>query len=540
MQYVPTVCAHCSNGCKTTLGVRNHEILRANNRDLSGLNKDFLCAKGRFGFDYTRHPDRLRQPLVRRNGQLQPASWEDALEETGSRIAAIHAQNGPDAIGFYGSNRTTNEENYLLARIARAAIGTNNVDHHRTADYAGMISALASGTDQAGVSREQSFATMGDLGSAAAFLLIGNDASEQNPLVAWQIRTAIRNFGARLYVIGSQDIKLRRKAKRFLQVSAGDEAAAIAGLATKDADAGPNACITPELQSLREELSRESELVVLFGADLQGADLDCLAKLRDSRAEQGKRTLFMALGDYANSRGASDMGLMPDRLPGYASVANADLRAAFGKLWGASLPEKAGLDAHSMLNAAVSGQLKALYVVGANPAKSMNIAGSARLGKLEFLVVHDLYVSETARLADIVLPALSAYEKDGTVTNTAGEIQLVRKAGEFMGARSDFDILRILSHQLARHGLGQPIRLRTPEAAFEEIREHVQGYGVSFSSLLAGSAEMSAAFAESNGHAPAGLPEGAVYSNNDSLFTSGTLSRYCRMIQSLQEADAKP
>src|ERR1700752_1474358 len=122
MQYVPTVCAHCSNGCKTTLSVRNNEILRVNNRDLSGYNGDFLCVKGRFGFDFTRHPDRLKQPLVRRNGTLQPTSWEDALEEIAARLARVRKQNGPDAIAFYGSNRTTNEENYFLGRLARASI----------------------------------------------------------------------------------------------------------------------------------------------------------------------------------------------------------------------------------------------------------------------------------------------------------------------------------------------------------------------------------------------------------------------------------
>src|SRR5579864_4845184 len=171
MQYVPNPCGHCSNGCKTTLSVRNHEILRANNRDLSGFNNDFLCVKGRFAFDFTRHPDRLHEPLVRRNGKLQPATWEDALAEVASRLAAVRAASGPNAIGFYGSNRTTNEENYLLGRIARAALGTNHVDHHRTADFAGLVTTLG------GLSGDAS-PTMADLASAPAFLLIGNDASE--------------------------------------------------------------------------------------------------------------------------------------------------------------------------------------------------------------------------------------------------------------------------------------------------------------------------------------------------------------------------
>src|SRR5690348_8846751 len=220
MQYVPTVCAHCSNGCKTTLSVRNHEIIRANNRDLSGYNSDFLCVKGRFAFDFTRHPERLTQPLIRLASGLEPASWEEALQTAALRLAAIYKETGPDAIAFYGSNRTTNEENYLLGRIARASIGTNNVDHHRTADYAGLVTTLGGG---AGV-------TMRDLATAPAFLLIGNDATVQNPLVAWQVRTAIRLRGARLYVVDAQDVKLKRQAKVSVNVASGDEAAAIAEL----------------------------------------------------------------------------------------------------------------------------------------------------------------------------------------------------------------------------------------------------------------------------------------------------------------------
>ena len=149
MTYVPTVCTHCSNGCKTTLSVRNHQIIRANNRDLSGFNNDFLCAKGRFGFDFTYHPERIRQPLLRRNGKLEPATWEDALDAAATRLAAIRAESGADKIGFYGSNRTTNEENYLLGRIARGSIGTNNLDHHRTADYAGLMDLAAGPREKA-------------------------------------------------------------------------------------------------------------------------------------------------------------------------------------------------------------------------------------------------------------------------------------------------------------------------------------------------------------------------------------------------------
>ena len=156
-------------------------------------------------------------------------------------------------------------------------------------------------------------------------------------------------------------------------------------------------------------------------------------------------------------------------------------------LWGVNLPDKAGLDARGMLAAAANGKLRALYVVGANPVKTFAAdVKDRRLGKLDLLVVQDLFLTETAQLADIVLPAASAYEKNGTMTNTAGEVQLVRKGGDVMGTRTDYDILRILSYQLAQHGLGRAIALRTPEAAFEEIRQSVAGYGISQATLLLG------------------------------------------------------
>jgi NADH-quinone oxidoreductase subunit G len=463
------------------------------------------------------------------------------MEMAAQRLAAIRKDSGPDSIGFYGSNRTTNEESYLLNRIARAAIGTNNLDHHHTADYAGLMQMAASLPAE---NAAASLATIGELASAPAFLLLGNDASEQNPLVAWQIRAAIRHFGSRLYVMDSQRTKIMRKATNAVVLAPGQEVAAVASL-VGDANGSYGKELQASLKSLREALSGENELIVLFGAAFQGSGLDNLAKLARARAAEGKRTRFIALGDYANSRGAADMGVLSDMLPGYAPLSDASSRNAYSQLWGATVPDKPGLSADGMMQAAISGSLHALYVVGANPLKGQQVNAqqgtpSGRLGKLEFLIVQDLFLSETAQLADIVLPALSAYEKDGTMTNTAGEIQLVRKGGDFMGPRSDFDILRILSHQLARQGVGQPIRLRTPEAAFEEIRANVRGYDVSWTGLLTGNAEVSAPQVARNGHAPHSSPPAKIESNVDSLFTSGSLTQYCRMIQSLREADAKP
>jgi NADH-quinone oxidoreductase subunit G len=524
MKYVSTVCTHCSNGCKTTLSVRNNEILRANNRDLSGYNKDFLCVKGRFGFDFTKHPERLRLPLVRRDGKLEPSSWEDAIAEVSRRLAKIHTAGGPDSVGFIGSNRTTNEENYLLGRIARAAIGTNNIDHHRTADYPSLIRAIGENAGAAG-------ATMSELYEADAVLLIGDDPTEQNPLVAWQIRSAIRHRGSRLYIINSKAIKLRSKAKGFAGVPQSGESTAVSWLA--GANAQLDAGAFEDLSAIRAAIEKENNVVIVFGAELTGEAIRNLVKFGASLPGQ---TRYMALGDYANSRGASDMGLVPHLLPGYTPLADPKACAEFGKLWGGKLSEKPGLDASGMLAAAAKGKLQALYVVGANPVKTFGVDAKDRLGKLELLVVQDLFLTETAKLADIVLPAASAYEKNGTMTNTAGEVQLVRKGGDVMGTRSDFDILRILSHQLAQQGLGQPIRLRTPEAAFDEIRQSVPGYGISMPTLLLGEAERTLPVRAANGNARYDVPVGAIFSTHDTLFTSGSLSRYCTTINSLPEA----
>jgi len=527
MKYVSTVCTHCSNGCKTTLSVRNNEILRANNRDLSGYNKDFLCVKGRFGFDFTRHPERLKLPLVRREGKLEPSSWEDAIAEISRRLAEIHKASGADSIGFIGSNRTTNEENYLLGRVARASIGTNNIDHHRTADYPGLIAALG---EKAGASS----ATMTQLYEAGAVLLIGDDPTGQNPLVAWQIRSAIRHRGSRLYAINAKSVKLRRKAKEFVEVQQGDESTAVRWLAGGGAQL--DAAVFEKLSALKAALEKENNVVIVFGAELTGEAIRDLVKFGASLPGE---TRYMALGDYANSRGASDLGLAPLLLPGYASVADAKACEKFAKIWGAKLSDKPGLDARGMLAATAKGKLRALYVVGANPVKTFGVDVKDRLGKLDLLVVQDLFLTETAKLADIVLPAAAAYEKNGTMTNTAGEVQLVRKGGDVMGTRSDFDILRILSHQLSQQGLGQAIRLRTPEAAFDEIRQVVAGYEISLATLLLGEAERTSPVSMANGNARFDVPPGAIFSAHDTLFTSGSLGRYCTTILSLPEAAAE-
>jgi len=526
MEYVSTICTHCSNGCKTTLSVRNHEVLRANNRDMSGINGDFLCIKGRFGFDFTKHPERVKQPLVRKGDKLLPVSWEEAAQTAASKLKAVRDAYGADSIGFIGSNRTSNEENYLFQRLARVTFGTNNIDHHRTADYTGLLTAL-------GENAKDSLLTMEQLYKSKAVLLIGNDPTNQNPLVAWQIRTGVRHHGLKLFTINSRDIKLNRKASQFVKVAAGQEVAAVRYLTNGDGQiAGPAA---DQLNALKSALSAESDVAIVFGAEITGSAINAVIALGSSLP--GK-TRYMTLGDYSNSRGAADMGVLPDRLPGYAYLDDGKSREAFEHLWGGAIPQKPGMTAPQMVEAAQNGGLKALYVMGANPLAHFGTLGFGR-GKAEVVIVHEMFMTETAKQADVVFPAASAYEKDGTVTNTSGEIQPLRKAAEVMGARSDFDLLRILSHQLEKQGLGKAFHYKHAAHVFEEIRKAVPSYDVEVTGLLAGFPEVERTAVKKNGHAAYDVPVGLIRPAQDSLFTSGTLGRYLQAIESVPEAKAK-
>src|ERR1700751_3455916 len=227
MKHVGNICTHCGDGCKTTLGVRRAEtgmqIVRGDNRDKSGMNGDFLCIKGRYAFDFADSPERLRQPLVRKDGSLVPATWEDALKLVGKRFVEIREKDGGQTIGVVGSTRTTNEESYLLSKFARLVLKTNNVDHHRTADFPAFAAALAG--------KPGATAGMRDVFNAPAILLIGNNPTDQHPLLAWQIRNNVRLHRARLYIINSQPVKLRRQATNFLQIPAGTEGRVAAFLA---------------------------------------------------------------------------------------------------------------------------------------------------------------------------------------------------------------------------------------------------------------------------------------------------------------------
>lgn len=561
MNHVGTTCTHCADGCKTTLGVRRSDagmqIVRGDNRDKSGINGDFLCIKGRYAFDFANNEDRLTQPLVRKSGRLVPTTWEEAFEVVGRRFKSILDREGGRAIGVIGSTRTTNEEDYLLQKFARVVLGTNNIDHHRTADFPAFAGALHG--------KSNATASMRDVYNAPAILLIGNDPTEEHPLLAWQIRNNVRLHQAKLYVVNANPIKLGRQAAEFVQIPAEGYAEFAAFLADSGQDGrGRTSPQEKEWNGLREKLRSEKDLVIIFGSEIFGGGVHGLAKF--SASLSGAK--LVSLGDYANSRGAADMGLYPDLLPGYLPVSEA---AKLQREWG-NFPAGPGLSIPEMFDAAKGGQLKALYVVGANPIGRLQVGPSTL--KDTFVVVQDMFLTETAALADVVLPAANAYEKSGTFTNTCGDIQILKKAGEVATVKPDFEmIVRIADaigfdvHKLVPFGRGMHADMGQsrgaqsgeadqhsvwleanglepkmspfdPMATLDEMQRLVPGYDVSRLELMAGNDQHTSISAMGPGTQQA--PEQILPAHNN-LFSSGTLGRYSRTLNSvIENKDPEP
>ena len=555
MKHVGTACAFCADGCKTTLGVRRSpeglEIVRGDNRDKSGINGDFLCIKGRYAFDAFEPGQRLTQPLIRENGTLAPATWEQAFALIARRFREIRDEFGARAIGVIGSTHTANEENYLLQKFARLVLGTNNIDHHRTADYPAFSAAFAGQTGRT--------ASMRDVFTAPAILLIGGDPTNEHPLLAWQIRTNVRLRRARFYVVNSAEIKLRRQATTFAQVSEDNgEGRFVDFLSASDAASeglGINATTAESLTTLRDRLRGEEQLVVAFSSDLRGEQI---AKL----VQALPKARFICLGDYANSRGAADMGLYPHLLPGYLPLDQAPADD-----WMATVEKTPGLDLRQMFQAAAEDKLKAFYIVGSNPIVSHQVDPFAVIKP--FTVVQDIYLTETAMAADVVLPAASPYEKTGSFTNTCGDLQMIGKAADVAGVKSDFEIIvRLAGHLgfpleklvpfgpapqpdmgqsrgaqsgepdrhavwLTEQGLASKPSPFDPMALLDEIQRLVPGYAVSRLNLLAGNEEHTGA-AES-GRGSAKDDPSLIVPAHDTLFTSGTAGSYSKVLKSVVE-----
>jgi NADH-quinone oxidoreductase subunit G len=551
MNHVSTVCTHCADGCKVTLGVRQNndgsEIVRADNRDKSGINGDFLCAKGRFGFDFVDSPERLTRPLVRNTeGHLEAATWEHALRLAGAKLKEVRDNRGGEAIAVVGSNHTTNEENYLLQKFARTVLNTNNIDHERTVDYAAFTHALAGNPIKT--------ASLRDTGTAPAILLIGGNPTEEHPLLAWNLRTNVRLNRARLYVANAKPIKLERQAKATLRLPADGYHALAAYLAGSDA--------VLDDKAFREAVLAEESLLVIFGQEYLGPQVADLV----SWGLQRGSVRFAFLGGRANSRGAADMGLLPDLLPGYVPVTAPGVFAEYP-----GLPATPGKTLPKIFEAAANGELGALLVVGADPVTSLNAAPASL--RNTFVIVQDIFLTETAAMADVVFPAASLYEKTGTVTNTYGDVQLAHKAADRAGVKPDFEILVRLAGSmgvdvkalvpfgklgvtadlgqsrgaqageadrhavwLAANNLEPKLSPFDPLAVLDEIARLVPGYALDRVNLLGGNDVRT-----EPGFVPvtALTGRGLILPAHDGLFTSGTLGQHSPALRELERHQAK-
>ena len=469
MDHVGTICTHCSNGCKTTLGVQNDKIMRGNNRDRSGVNGEFLCVKGRYAFDFYNHEARLQSPMIRVDGKLEPVSWSKALLFVATKFSEIKARGGK--FGVIGSNQTTNEENFYLQKFARQGLGTNNIDHHRTGDVVTLVDALSGATGK--------LATTGDLYQSKAFLVIGSDLAVEHPFLSFQIRASMRHHAAHIYVVTANAVREDNYATKSIRKTAGTELEALA--------------------EFRDALANEPEIVFVFGDSVKGDRVRELVAFGESL---GKPVKYCPLVDYSNSRGAVDMGLMPELMPGYKAS------------------EQAGMTIPEML---ADASLDCLWVVNENPL------GRAKLVSNDaFVVVQDLFLTETAQRADVVLPSASAYEKNGTVTNVCGEVQRLKRAVSVMGTKPDLEIIGLIAKEMGLAGIMGPW---LPDTVYGEIRRTVKGYDIPLA-LIALSAQQTAPV---NGRVNVAANPDIVWSAHENLFTSGTLGRYSTVLNTVIE-----
>ena len=478
MTHVGTVCTHCSNGCKTTLGVRNDQILRGNNRDRSGINGEFLCVKGRYAFDFNESEERLTTPMIRTNGELRPASWSDALRFAAGRLKQVKESGGK--IGVVGSTRTTNEENFYLQKFAREVLGTNSIDHQRTGDVVTLLDALAG--------RTGALATTEDLYTAKAVLVIGSDLAQQHPLVAWQIRTNWRHHEAHTYTITRGPVREDKHTAARVRVEAGQE--------------------MEGLETLREKLAAEAELVIVFGDVVKGDKVRELVAFGDSL---GIPVKYVCLVDTVNARGAMDMGLMPELLPGYRVAKDAGLPG------GMTIPE--------MMAAK---DLAVLWSVGADPLAEGTLSAEGA-----FVIVQDLFLTETAQRADVVFPSSSLYEKSGTVTNVCGEVQRVKRAAQTMGAKADLEIIGLLAKEM---GVAPQMGPWMTDKVMAELMQTVPGYNISLPVITTGGAAQTL---PPSHRIPVESDPSLIRSVEDTLYTSGTLGKYSKKLNSLMEGPGK-
>jgi formate dehydrogenase major subunit len=512
---VDSVCPYCGVGCQLTYHVKDDKIIQVIGKD-GPANHGRLCVKGRYGFDYPRHQHRLTKPLIRRadapksaNYTMDPAnpfaafreaSWDEALDFAANGFKKIIAEKGKYALAGFGSAKGSNEEAYLFQKLIRTGFGTNNVDHCTRLCHASSVVALLEGVGSGAVSNP-----VADVQYAEVIFLIGANPIVNHPVAATFIKNAVKN-GAKLILADPRRTELARHAAHYLQFKPDSDVALLnallnviitEGLADEKfiAERTENyealkaniEGYTPELmapicgidaETLRQVArlyAKSRASIILWGMGVSqhvhGTDnARCLIALSMVTGQVGRRgTGLHPLRGQNNVQGASDVGLIPMSFPDYVRVDNSEAHAKFETLWQTSLDTKPGLTVVEIMDAACEGTITGMYVEGENPAMSDPDASHARhgLASLEHLVVQDIFMTETAYLADVILPASTHAEKLGTFTNTDRLVQIGRPAINPPGdARQDLWIIQEIGKRL-----GLPWNYKGPEDVFNEMRQ---------------------------------------------------------------------
>jgi len=488
---VRSTCPYCGVGCQLDMNIKENHITRVDAPFDTAPNFGRLCTKGRYGLDFIHHPSRLTYPMIRKDldknprkpvglGGFRRASWDEALDLAAEKIAGIVDGESGDAIGTFCSAKATNEDNYLFQKFVRAVLGTNNIDHCSRLCHAASVAGLQIAIGSSAMSN--SIAEMEDL---EVFIVTGSNTSETHPVISTFLREAVVKNGAKLIVIDPRRIEMSRFADYYLQLTPGTDVVLFQALAQviveeelfdldfiTDRVEGFEDYI-PTLKPFTPEYAEEicgvpanlirSAARVYAGAEraaiywgmgisqsVHGTDnaisLANLALLTGNIGKPG--TGLNPLRGQNNVQGCSDSGGLPNVYPGYQPVSDPEIQAKFEKKWGVKLDPEPGLTTMEMVDAAEKEVIKAYYIMGENPMMSEPDLLHARhvMEGLEFVLYQDIFMNETGEYADIILPAVSFAEKDGTFTNSDRRVQLVRKAIHPPGeARPDWEIIQDLA-----------------------------------------------------------------------------------------------
>jgi len=501
-----TTCPFCGCGCSICLEVKDTQVVRVVPGKEDSVNHGALCVRGSYGCDFVNSPDRLTRPLVKKDDTFEEVSWEEALERVATGLKRVKDKRGSGSLAVLGSSKCTNEDNYVLQRFARTVLGTNNIDNgarlYNSASRVGLGSSLGfSGTTN----------YLSDLEQTDLILVIGADPDSSAPVVGYAIKRAVKQRGVKLLLIDPRQTRLSLFAQLWLQPEVDTDVALINGLAKVIIDEGllDEEFVTrrtDNFEAFNESLKKYTPEYVEKITGIKGQEIRAAARLyagarraaivygtgitQHTTGTNGVGALAnLALltgnigrkggGIYAlqranNGQGACDMGMLPKFLPGYQSVADAQARERFEKCWGASLPAEAGLTTLEIMEQVKNGKIKSIYIIGEDPVLSFPNSRLIKetLTSLDFLVVQDIFLTETARLANVVLPAASFAEKEGTFTNFEGRVNRVRKAIEPIGeSLPDWEIVMRLAHKM-----GCPLPFSSLQDVMSEIEELVPSY----------------------------------------------------------------